>query len=124
MTLEEYRAAACEPLPQGKPVIVLDDASREDEADVILSAATVTEQWVAWTVRHSSGVLCVPLTNERADELALPPMVDDSEDPYGTAYTVSVDAASGITTGISADDRLGRIRVLAIEQRDGRELPL
>jgi len=122
MTLEKKIAAAVEALQQGKPVIVLDDASRENEADVILSAATVTEQWVAWTVRHSSGVLCVPLTNERADELALPPMVDDSEDPYGTAYTVSVDAASGITTGISAADRLRTIRVLANEQRDATDL--
>src|SRR5690625_6704236 len=122
MTLEKKIAAAVEALQQGKPVIVLDDASRENEADVILSAATVTEQWVAWTVRHSSGVLCVPLTNERADELALPPMVDDSEDPYGTAYTVSVDAARGITTGISAADRLRTIRVLANERSDATDL--
>src|SRR5690625_6060851 len=122
MTLEKKIAAAVEALQQGKPVNVVDGASRENEADVILSAATGTEQWVAWTVRHSSGVLCVPLSSERADELALPPMVDDSEDPYGTAYTVSVDAASGITTGISAADRLRTIRVLANEQRDATDL--
>src|SRR5690625_7814881 len=99
MTLEKKIAAAVEALQQGKPVIVLDDANRENEADVFLSAATVTEQWVAWTARHSSGVLGVPLPNERADAFALPPGVDDSEDPNGTTYTGDVVAESGITPG-------------------------
>src|SRR5690625_7467910 len=71
MSIEEKISAALAALQQGKPVIVLDDASRENEADVILSAATATEKWVAWTIRHSSGVLCVPLTNQRADELEI-----------------------------------------------------
>ncbi len=122
MSIEEKISAALAALQQGKPVIVLDDASRENEADVILSAATATEKWVAWTIRHSSGVLCVPLTNQRADELALPPMVQDSQDPYGTAYTISVDADRGITTGISAADRLRTMRVLADPQSDATDL--
>src|SRR5690625_3536290 len=105
-------SAAVAALKAGKPVIVLDDEGRENEADVIAAAQTMTEEWLAWTIRHSSGVICVPLTEERADALRLPFMVRNSEDPYRTAYTVSVDASSDITTGISAADRLKTIRVL------------
>src|SRR5690625_3778496 len=110
MSIEEKISAALAALQPGKPVIVWDDASRENEADVILSAATATEKWVAWTIRHSSGVLCVPLTNQRADELALPPMVQDSQDPYGTAYTISVDADRGITTGIRSEEHTSELQ--------------
>lgn len=105
-------SAAVTALKEGKPVIVLDDEGRENEADVIAAAQTMTEEWLAWTIRHSSGVICVPLTEERADALRLPFMVRNSEDPFRTAYTVSVDASSDITTGISAADRLKTIRVL------------
>src|SRR5690625_7843932 len=96
MTIENTVQAALEALRAGKPVVVLDDAGRENEADVILSAATATQEWIAWTIRHSSGVLCVPLPDERADQLDLPLMVAESQDPYGTAYTASVDAATEI----------------------------
>jgi 3,4-dihydroxy 2-butanone 4-phosphate synthase/GTP cyclohydrolase II len=91
---------------------VVDDADRENEGDVILAAVHATAAWVGWTVRHTSGVLCAPMPAERADSLALPPMVDVNEDARGTAYTVSVDAR-GVGTGISAADRARTLNVLA-----------
>ncbi|WP_125775895.1 GTP cyclohydrolase II [Antribacter gilvus] len=100
-------------LRAGRPVLVADDAGRENEVDVVLAASAATAEWVAWTVRHSSGYLCAPLPAGRADELGLPLMVADSEDPRRTAYAVAVDAASGVTTGISAADRARTVRVLA-----------
>ena len=95
------------------PVLVTDDEDRENEGDVILAAATTTQEWLAWTIRHTSGVVCAPMPDEVADRLALPPMVARNEDPRGTAYTVSVDARAGISTGISAADRAHTLRLLA-----------
>jgi 3,4-dihydroxy 2-butanone 4-phosphate synthase / GTP cyclohydrolase II len=106
-------AAAIEDLRAGRPVLVADDASRENEVDVILAAQTATAEQVAWLVRHTSGYLCAPLPIERAEALELPLMVAKSQDPRGTAYTVSVDAARGVSTGISAADRARTLRVLA-----------
>lgn len=100
-------------LRAGRPVLVADNEDRENEADVVLAAQTASTEWVAWTIRHSSGYLCAPMTAERADALELPLMVPHSQDPRRTAYTVTVDAATGITTGISAADRARTIRVLA-----------
>jgi 3,4-dihydroxy 2-butanone 4-phosphate synthase/GTP cyclohydrolase II len=105
--------AALDALRRGLPVLVVDDADRENEGDVVIAAAHATPAWVAWTVRHSSGVLCAPMPAERADALALPPMVDVNEDARGTAYTVSVDAREGVGTGISAADRARTLHVLA-----------
>ena len=99
-------------LAAGRPVLVADDAGRENEVDVVLAARTATAEWVGWTVRHSSGYLCAPMPAHRADALELPLMVERSQDPRGTAYTVSVDAAEGVTTGISAADRALTLRVL------------
>ncbi len=100
-------------LRSGRPVLVLDDEDRENEGDVILAAETLTDEWLAWTIRHSSGYICAPLTEEIADQLGLPLMVADNRDPLRTAYTVTVDAAAGVTTGISAADRAHTIRTLA-----------
>ncbi|WP_432559167.1 3,4-dihydroxy-2-butanone-4-phosphate synthase [Granulicoccus sp. GXG6511] len=100
-------------LRTGRPVLVLDDADRENEGDVILAAETLTDAWVAWTIRHTSGYLCAPLPEATADVLRLPLMVTDNEDRLRTAYTITVDAAAGITTGISAADRARTLRVLA-----------
>lgn len=118
-------------LRDGKPVLVVDDTDREDEGDVILPAALAEPAWVAWTVRHTSGLLCAPIESAWADALDLPPMVGDNRDRHGTAYTVSVDAAAGVTTGISAADRARTARVLsdpAARPRDlirpGHVLPL
>jgi 3,4-dihydroxy 2-butanone 4-phosphate synthase/GTP cyclohydrolase II len=108
-TVEE----AFEALRAGLPVLVTDDEDRENEGDVILAAATVTTEWMAWTIRHTSGYICAPMTEAFADRLGLPLMVVDNRDPRRTAYTVTVDAAVGVTTGISAADRAHTIRLLA-----------
>ena len=105
--------AALDALRLGRPVIVADDEGRENEGDVIISAQLATQEWIAWTVRYSSGFICAPMTNELADQLDLPVMVVNNEDPLGTNYTVSVDAADRLSTGISAADRAHTLRVLA-----------
>lgn len=110
MTLIETAIAE---LRAGKPILVTDSADRENEGDVIMAAEKVTTEWLAWTIRHTSGFLCAPMTNERANELDLPLMVEHNQDFRRTAYTVSVDAAEGVTTGISAHDRAETLRVLA-----------
>ena len=97
----------------GRAVVVVDDEDRENEGDIIFAAAHATQELMAWTIRHTSGVICVPMTGELADRLNLPPMVQDNQDAKGTAYTVSCDAAHGVTTGISAADRALTARVLA-----------
>ncbi|WP_176459957.1 3,4-dihydroxy-2-butanone-4-phosphate synthase [Rhodococcus sp. 14-2470-1b] len=104
---------ALDALRAGKPVLVTDDARRENEGDVILAADRVTPEWTAWTIRNTSGLLCAPMSGARADALELPPMVADNQDPKKTAYTVTVDAAEGVTTGISAADRARTLQVLA-----------
>ncbi len=122
---------AFEALKSGLPVLVLDDERRENEGDVIVSAATLTTEWMAWTIRHTSGYICTPMPEDLADRLGLPPMVANNQDPRGTAYTVTVDAAEGVTTGISAADRAHTIRLLAQEgstasdfTRPGHVIPL
>lgn len=104
---------ALDALRAGRPVIVADDEDRENEGDVVLSAQLATPEWIAWAVRWSSGFLCAPMPHDVADRLDLPPMVETNEDARGTAYTVSVDAAEGVTTGISAADRARTLNVLA-----------
>ncbi len=111
-TLATVPAALAE-LRKGRPVLVVDDEHRENEGDVVLAGEHASAQWVAWTVRHTSGLLCAPMSAQIADRLALPPMVEHNQDPRGTAYTVSVDAREGIGTGISAADRARTLRVLA-----------
>ncbi|WP_420362556.1 3,4-dihydroxy-2-butanone-4-phosphate synthase [Curtobacterium aetherium] len=108
-TVDEAVAA----IAAGRPVIVADDEHRENEGDVVLAAELASPEWIAWTVAHSSGFICAPVSAAIADALDLPPMVQHNEDVRGTAYTVTVDAAVGVTTGISAHDRARTLRVLA-----------
>jgi 3,4-dihydroxy 2-butanone 4-phosphate synthase/GTP cyclohydrolase II len=112
MSLSEI-PVALQALRDGRPIIVADDEGRENEGDVIIAAETATQETVAWMVRVTSGYLCAPMTNEIADRLGLPLMVEHSQDPRGTAYTISVDAADRLSTGISASDRAHTLRVLA-----------
>ena len=98
---------------RGEVVIVTDDEDRENEGDLIMAAEAVTTEKVAFFLQHTSGVICVGVPGDRLDELELPLMVDDNREGRGTAFTVSVDLASGITTGISAGDRARTIRALA-----------
>ncbi|WEK62544.1 MAG: GTP cyclohydrolase II [Candidatus Microbacterium colombiense] len=113
---------ALDALRAGRPVLVADDENRENEGDVILSAELATPEWVAWTVRWSSGFICAPMPTDLADSLNLQPMVAASEDARSTAYTVSVDAAEGVTTGISAHDRAHTLNVLANPESTARSL--
>ncbi|KAK0382768.1 hypothetical protein NLU13_9864 [Sarocladium strictum] len=108
--------AAIEAFRNGEFLVVLDDPSRENEADLIIAAHDITTSQMAFMVRHSSGLICAPLHPSLADHLSLPPMIPPSasQDPRGTAYTVSVDAADpSVTTGISSHDRALTCRVLA-----------
>ncbi len=123
--------AALDALRAGRPILVADNESRENEGDVIIAAQFASQEWLAWIVRHSSGYICAPMTNEIADRLELPIMVADNQDPLGTNYTISVDAADRISTGISAADRAHTLRVLATVnsvprslKRPGHILPL
>ncbi|MGO3885053.1 MAG: GTP cyclohydrolase II [Mycetocola sp.] len=103
---------ALEALRAGRPVLVADDEGRENEGDVVLAAQTASREWLAWTIRHTSGYVCAPMTAEIADRLQLPLMVADGQDPRRTAYTITVDAADRISTGISASDRAHTLRTL------------
>ena len=104
---------AIEEMAAGRPVIVVDDADRENEGDIILAGEHATPELIAFLVRHTSGYLCVALPEEEADRLELPAMTAVNEDRRGTAYSVTVDAREGVTTGISATDRARTIRLLA-----------
>jgi 3,4-dihydroxy 2-butanone 4-phosphate synthase / GTP cyclohydrolase II len=97
----------------GKPVIVVDDAERENEGDLILAAEKATAESVNFMMRFGRGLICAPITNERAGKLGLNRMVLDNRESFKTDFTVSVDATHDITTGISAEDRAKTIRLLA-----------
>ncbi|RYE43206.1 MAG: bifunctional 3,4-dihydroxy-2-butanone-4-phosphate synthase/GTP cyclohydrolase II [Hyphomicrobiales bacterium] len=104
---------AIQAIRRGEIVIVADADDRENEGDLIMAAEAATPEKIAFFLQHTSGVICAGLPGERCDELGLPPMVWDNQDPKGTAFTLSVDAADGVTTGISAADRALTLRRLA-----------
>ncbi|WP_435590622.1 bifunctional 3,4-dihydroxy-2-butanone-4-phosphate synthase/GTP cyclohydrolase II [Nocardia sp. bgisy118] len=106
----------------GGMAVVVDDEDRENEGDLILAAELATTESIAFLVRHTSGVLCAPMAGPDLDRLLLPPMTAVNEDPKGTAYTVSVDAAHGVATGISAADRAHTLRTLADPRTEAHEL--
>jgi len=108
-TIEE----AVKEFAAGRPVVVVDDEDRENEGDLIFAAEKASTELMAFMVRHTSGFVCAPLTEEDADRLELPPMYATNQDRRGTAYTVTVDAREGITTGISAAERAHTVRLLA-----------
>src|SRR5918998_5116346 len=97
----------------GRPVVVVDDEDRENEGDLIFAAQMATPELVSFMVRHTSGYICVGLTEDECDRLDLPPMHHTNSDSFRTAFTVTVDAKAGVTTGISAADRARTIALLA-----------
>mgnify|MGYP006266775963 CR=1 FL=1 len=109
-------------LAAGKPIVVVDDADRENEGDLIVAAQFATPEVIGFMVRHTSGVLCVSMEGDALDRLGLPPMTAVNEDRKGTAYSVSVDAREGVTTGISAADRAHTISLLAQPQTTASDL--
>jgi 3,4-dihydroxy 2-butanone 4-phosphate synthase/GTP cyclohydrolase II len=115
-------AEAIDDIRGGKMVIVVDDEDRENEGDLTMAAELVTPEDVAFIRKYASGVICVPMTAARLQELELPQMVSRNEARLGTAFTVSVDAREDVTTGISAADRARTIRVLADPRTKARDL--
>jgi len=97
----------------GRMVVIADDEDRENEGDLIMAAQCVTPEAIAFIVRHSSGIICQPMTRERLEQLRLPQMVSENSESHRTAFTVSVDCKHGTTTGVSAQDRAITIRALA-----------
>lgn len=104
-------AQACEALRLGRPVLLQDDHDREDEADLILPAQGLSVPEMARMIRDGSGIVCLCLTDERCQTLELPPMVAVNNSQYGTGFTVSIEAKTGVTTGVSAADRVRTIQV-------------
>ena len=113
-TVEE----AIEDIRQGKAVVVVDAADRENEGDLTIAAQFATPEAINFMATHGRGLICLGLTEERCDELRLKPMAERNETPFGTAFTISIEAREGITTGISAPDRSRTIQV-AIDPSKG-----
>jgi 3,4-dihydroxy 2-butanone 4-phosphate synthase/GTP cyclohydrolase II len=103
---------AIKDIAEGRPVLVVDDENRENEGDIIFAAAMATPELLAFTIRYSSGVICMPMREAELDRLQLPQMTSHNTEPHRTAFTLSVDARDGVSTGISAADRATTIRRL------------
>ena len=105
----------------GELVVVVDDTDRENEGDLIMAASLATPERIGFMIRHTSGIICVPMTADRAENLHLDPMVGRNSDSMGTAFTVTIDYRPGLTTGISAKERAATIRAVAepdVQARD------
>ncbi len=113
---------AIEEIRAGRPVIVVDDEDRENEGDLIFAASKATPELLAFLIRYSSGVVCVPMEGSELDRLGIPLMTPHNRERMRTAYTISVDARDGISTGISAADRARTIRVLADSASESYDL--
>jgi 3,4-dihydroxy 2-butanone 4-phosphate synthase/GTP cyclohydrolase II len=112
--LDELRA--------GRMVVIVDDEDRENEGDLIMAAELVRPQDINFMVTHARGLVCLSLTRERCRQLGLPPMVRDNTSPHGTNFTVSIEAAEGVTTGISAYDRAHTVRTAVRPDASGADL--
>jgi 3,4-dihydroxy 2-butanone 4-phosphate synthase / GTP cyclohydrolase II len=108
-------------LKAGRMVIVVDDEDRENEGDLIMAAQLASPEAVAFMIRHASGIICVPMEEERLARLDLPQMVASNSEAHRTAFTISVDLRAGITTGVSSSDRAATIRALADERSEPRD---
>ena len=106
-TIEEAIAE----IRRGRMVVLMDDKNRENEGDLCMAAEKATPEAINFMARHGRGLICLPLTEEKVKQLALPMMVSENTSPFGTAFTVSIDAAEGISTGISAADRAHTIQL-------------
>ncbi|MBN1958909.1 MAG: bifunctional 3,4-dihydroxy-2-butanone-4-phosphate synthase/GTP cyclohydrolase II [Desulfuromonadales bacterium] len=114
--------AALEDIRQGKMVILVDDEDRENEGDLVVAAELVTAETINFMAREGRGLICLSLTEARADELDLPLMVTDNSSSFGTAFTISIEARQGVTTGISAADRARTIQVAVADETKARDL--
>ncbi|GAA0350783.1 3,4-dihydroxy-2-butanone-4-phosphate synthase [Morganella psychrotolerans] len=116
---------------QGRGVMVLDDENRENEGDMVFAAETMTVEQMALTIRYGSGIVCLCLTDERRQQLDLPMMVENNSSQFKTGFTVTIEAAHGVTTGVSAADRITTIRAAVADgatpadlHRPGHVFPL
>jgi len=105
--------AAIKAFARGELVVVTDDDDRENEGDLFVAASLCTPEKMAFIIRHTSGIVCAPLSGDQARKLRLEPMVAENDAPLGTAFTVTVDVKHGLTTGISAEERTNTVRALA-----------
>ncbi len=103
-------------LQRGEGIILVDDEDRENEGDIIYAAETLTVRQMNSLIQHCSGIVCLCLTQEKIQQLQLPKMVEDNNSRYGTAFTVSIEAKRGVTTGVSAQDRLTTVKAAIAEQ--------
>lgn len=109
-TSEERVVSALEVIRAGQGVILVDDEDRENEGDLIFAAETITPPQMAMLIRECSGIVCLCMTDEKLNQLNLPPMVTDNSSKNGTAFTVTIEARVGVTTGVSAADRVTTIK--------------
>ena len=128
---EQRVKAAIEAFKQGNGVLVLDDENRENEGDLIFPAETITTEQLAKLIRYGSGIVCLCITDERCKQLDLPPMVQDNTSVNKTAFTISIEAAKGVSTGVSAADRVTTIKAAVADgakpsdlHRPGHVFPL
>ncbi len=105
-----------EDLRQGKMIVLIDDESRENEGDLVCAAEKVTPEIINFMSKHGRGLICLPMTNQRANQLDLPLQTSRNTTPFGTAFTVQIDAATGVTTGISAADQARTIQVACADE--------
>ena len=120
--LEGRIAAALEATRAGTPVILLDDFDRENEADLIVAAERLTTETMALMIRECSGIVCLCLSHDAVRTLDLPPMAQDNGSRYGTPFTVSIEARDGVTTGVSAQDRVTTIRAAIADNAQPHDL--
>lgn len=113
---------ALEALRAGKGVMVLDDENRENEGDMVFAAETMTTEQMAMSIRHGSGIVCLCITEERRQQLDLPMMVENNTSHFHTAFTVTIEAAQGVTTGVSASDRLTTVRAATADNAKPSDL--
>ncbi|SOZ63461.1 3,4-dihydroxy-2-butanone-4-phosphate synthase [Cupriavidus taiwanensis] len=106
---------ALQAMREGRPVVLLDDDDRENEADLILAAERLTQANMAMMIRECSGIVCLCLPTDKVRSLGLRPMVEHNRSQYGTAFTVSIEAREGVSTGVSAADRITTIRAAIAE---------
>ncbi len=113
---------AIQSLKMGKGILLVDDENRENEGDIIFPAANMNEKDMALMIRECSGIVCLCLTDEKCQSLGLPPMVQCNESQNQTAFTISIEARNGVTTGVSAADRLTTIRSAITENAKPEDL--
>ncbi len=130
-TPEQRVERAIAALRAGRGVMVLDNEDRENEGDMIFAAETMTVEQMALTIRHGSGIVCLCLTENHLQQLELPMMVENNTSSYGTGFTVTIEAAEGVTTGVSAADRVTTVRAAVADgakpsdlNRPGHVFPL